>query len=114
MKFRAQFFFFLFVFLFWYFGIFVLFLFASRVALMPGKLNKKFLVDAMCVVCLVDLFQALCDKRGIKLSYMPFIIKATSMALREFPILNAHTNADCSEVVYKGAHNIGMLVINLP
>jgi len=49
------------------------------------------------------------ESQGVKLSYMPFILKATSNALKQFPSLNAHvTDADCSEVVYKGAHNIGM------
>eukprot|EP00664_Eupelagonemidae_sp_cell27_P007326 gene7326-49_t len=27
--------------------------------------------------------------RGVKLSYMPFFIKASSLALREFPQINA-------------------------
>ena len=48
------------------------------------------------------------ERRGIKLSYMPFIIKATSLALRDFPGLNAHTNADCTEVVHRASHNIGI------
>jgi 2-oxoisovalerate dehydrogenase E2 component (dihydrolipoyl transacylase) len=46
-------------------------------------------------------------KKGLKLSYMPFILKAISNALKQFPSLNAHVNADCSEVVYRGSHNIG-------
>ena len=41
------------------------------------------------------------EERGIKLSYLPFIMKAVSLALREFPMLNAHVNADCTEVVWK-------------
>ena len=47
-------------------------------------------------------------ERGVRFSYMPVIIKATSMALRDFPSLNAHVNPDCTEVVYKADHNIGI------
>ncbi len=47
-------------------------------------------------------------KDGVKISYLPFIIKATSMALRQFPQLNAHVNAGCTEVTYKASHNIGL------
>jgi len=42
------------------------------------------------------------------LSYMPFIIKAASIALVAFPSLNAHTDAECTKVIHKAAHNIGV------
>jgi len=48
------------------------------------------------------------QERGVKLTYMPFMVKAASMALRSFPILNSHTNADCSEYTMKSDHNIGV------
>ena len=44
-----------------------------------------------------DLKQS-CSDRGIKLSYMPFIVKACSMALLHFPILNSSLN---TEVAFK-------------
>ena len=47
-------------------------------------------------------------KGGKKMSFMPFIIKATSMALMEFPILNASLS-DCNgELLYHDTHNIGI------
>ena len=46
----------------------------------------------------------------IKLSYMPFLIKACSLALSEYPQLNAHVNADCSVLTHRAAHNIGIAV----
>ena len=46
-------------------------------------------------------------KKGVKLSFMPFFLKAASLALIEFPELNAHTNADCTQLLVKGSHNIG-------
>lgn len=48
--------------------------------------------------------------RGINVTYMPFFMKAASQALRSFPNLNAHVNADASEVIYRGSHNIGFAV----
>jgi len=48
------------------------------------------------------------SKDGLKISYMPFIIKATSLALRQFPQLNAHVNNSCSHVTHKSCHNIGL------
>lgn len=48
------------------------------------------------------------EARGLKFSFLPFILKATSLALSEFPSLNAHVASDVSEVVHKGSHNIGV------
>ncbi len=41
---------------------------------------------------------------------MPFFMKAMSLALNEFPILNSQVNADCSEITYFTDHNIGIAV----
>lgn len=46
--------------------------------------------------------------KGVKLSYMPIMIKATSMALLQFPMLNATVNADVTEMTYHANHNIGI------
>lgn len=46
--------------------------------------------------------------RGVKLSYLPFILKATSLALRQYPSLNAWAAPDGSSVTVKGSHNIGV------
>ena len=40
-------------------------------------------------------------EHGIKLSYMPFIIKATSLALTEYPILNSQLEAGNENLIYK-------------
>ena len=47
-------------------------------------------------------------KIGVKVSTMPLLIKATSLALLQFPMLNATVNADCTEMTYHGSHNIGI------
>lgn len=49
-------------------------------------------------------------KQGVKLTMMPFFMKAMSLALNEFPILNSQVNADCSALTYFDEHNIGIAV----
>jgi 2-oxoisovalerate dehydrogenase E2 component (dihydrolipoyl transacylase) len=48
--------------------------------------------------------------KGIKMSYMPLMLKATSLALLQFPQLNSTVNADCTELTYHANHNIGVAV----
>lgn len=50
------------------------------------------------------------EAQGIKLTMMPFFMKAMSMAMRQFPIMNSQPNADCTELTYFEDHNIGMAV----
>ncbi len=47
-------------------------------------------------------------KQDIKLTMMPFFIKALSLAMNEFPVLNSKVNDDCTELTYFNDHNIGM------
>jgi 2-oxoisovalerate dehydrogenase E2 component (dihydrolipoyl transacylase) len=50
------------------------------------------------------------EGEGVKLSFMPFFIKAMSLALEQFPIINSQVNQDCSEITYFDDHNIGIAV----
>ena len=49
-------------------------------------------------------------KQDIKLTMMPFFMKAISLALKEFPVINSQVNDDCTELTYFSDHNIGMAV----
>ena len=46
----------------------------------------------------------------VKLTMMPFFMKAMSLALKEYPIVNSQVNDDCTELTYFDDHNIGMAV----
>ncbi len=46
--------------------------------------------------------------RGIKLTYLPIIMKAVSLVLLDFPNLNAVMDEDRFELVVKGDHHIGI------
>jgi len=48
------------------------------------------------------------ERSGVKLTYMPFIVKATVDALKAFPVLNASVDGD--NIVYKKDLNIGIAV----
>lgn len=60
---------------------------------------------------LVQLRSSLKDRlleKGVKFSYMPLILKALSLALLEYPMLNAHVDQECTTITYKADHNIGI------
>ncbi|ESO92635.1 hypothetical protein LOTGIDRAFT_120617, partial [Lottia gigantea] len=65
-------------------------------------------VDLTNLVALRREFKHHAEKQGIKFSYMPVFIKAASMALTDFPILNSSLDGKCQNVTYKAAHNIGV------
>lgn len=48
--------------------------------------------------------------KGIKLTAMPFIVKALASALRDHPIVNASIDEAANEIVYKEYVNIGIAV----
>src|SRR5688572_24107216 len=48
------------------------------------------------------------ERTGTKLTYMPFIFKAVTDAIRKFPIFNAQVSGD--QVIYKRDINLGMAV----
>ena len=50
------------------------------------------------------------DRRGIKITPLPFLIKAVAAALRANPAFNASLSADGESIVYKKYVNIGMAV----
>merc|ERR1719273_3084231 len=65
-------------------------------------------IDMSQLVNLRKDLKAACLERGVKLSYMPFIVKACSMALMHFPVLNSSYNVEAGTITYKASHNIGL------
>ncbi|WP_298715615.1 2-oxo acid dehydrogenase subunit E2 [uncultured Oceanisphaera sp.] len=49
-------------------------------------------------------------EQDIKLTLLPFFIKALSLALNEFPLLNSRLNEEATEVSYLPDHHIGVAV----
>lgn len=48
--------------------------------------------------------------KGVKLTYLPFIVKACVIALRRYPQFNAHFDEERNEIVFKRRLNIGIAV----
>jgi 2-oxoglutarate dehydrogenase E2 component (dihydrolipoamide succinyltransferase) len=48
------------------------------------------------------------QEQGVKLTFMPFFVKAACIALRQFPVVNAQIDAD--SIVYKHYVNMGIAV----
>lgn len=49
-------------------------------------------------------------QQGIKVTYLPFVMKAMVAALRQFPILNSSLDEASQELVYKRYYNIGLSI----
>jgi 2-oxoisovalerate dehydrogenase E2 component (dihydrolipoyl transacylase) len=47
-------------------------------------------------------------KRGVKFTYMPIFIKAASMALLRYPVINSSMDEKMENVIYKSSHNISI------
>lgn len=50
------------------------------------------------------------EQKGLKLSYLPFVIKAVSLALKAHPVLNAELDLENDRIIYKNRINIGIAV----
>jgi pyruvate dehydrogenase E2 component (dihydrolipoamide acetyltransferase) len=68
------------------------------------------LMDEANVTQLFELrnqLKATAEKQGIKITYLPFVMKALIATAREFPMVNASIDDNASEIVYKKYFNIG-------
>lgn len=68
------------------------------------------LMDEIDVTELVNFRQAqkpLAEAASIHLTYMPFIIKALTKTIQEYPIFNASFDHEAGEIIYKDFMNIG-------
>lgn len=67
-------------------------------------------VDMSAIVALKKEWGPKLEKQGVKLTYMPFFIKAAVLALREFPWMNAAVSPAGDAIVIKKYYNIGIAV----
>lgn len=66
--------------------------------------------DATELVNLRKQSKAIGAKQGIKVTYIPFVMKAMVAALRQYPILNSTLDEERGELVYKHYYNIGLSI----
>ncbi|WP_415379772.1 dihydrolipoamide acetyltransferase family protein [Halosimplex sp. TS25] len=65
-------------------------------------------VDATALVELREKLKPRAEERGVKLTYMPFVMKAVAAALAEHPVLNTQLDEENDEIVFKSEHNVGV------
>ncbi|XP_058836235.1 lipoamide acyltransferase component of branched-chain alpha-keto acid dehydrogenase complex, mitochondrial [Topomyia yanbarensis] len=65
-------------------------------------------LDVSKLVSLREDLKAEAQAQGIKLTYMPFFVKAASNALKQFPILNSTFDEANERLIYKSYHNISI------
>jgi 2-oxoisovalerate dehydrogenase E2 component (dihydrolipoyl transacylase) len=86
---------------------------AERMAESMATIPHFTFVDEFDVTELIALRGNLADSYGsedLKITLMPLFIKALSLAMLEFPILNSRANQEFTELTYLASHNIGMAV----
>jgi pyruvate dehydrogenase E2 component (dihydrolipoamide acetyltransferase) len=66
--------------------------------------------DATALVELRNQAKEMASKQGIKITYLPFVMKAMVAAAKQFPVLNASYDETTQELVYKKYFNIGLSV----
>ncbi len=66
-----------------------------------------------CDVTELDATRKLVNERNpdkLRLTYMPFVVKAVVAGLKAYPALNASLDEDASEIVFHGRYDIGIAV----
>jgi 2-oxoisovalerate dehydrogenase E2 component (dihydrolipoyl transacylase) len=66
--------------------------------------------DLTELVALRERLKGEAEAQGVKLTYLPFIVKAVVRALKKYPMLNTSLDEERGEVVYKRYYHIGLAV----
>jgi pyruvate dehydrogenase E2 component (dihydrolipoamide acetyltransferase) len=67
-------------------------------------------VDASRLISLRESTRPMAEEAGVKVTFLPFIIKALIAALKRFPMFNATLDEEHSEIVWKRYYHIGVAV----
>ncbi|MCZ0703968.1 pyruvate dehydrogenase E2 component (dihydrolipoamide acetyltransferase) [Natronobacillus azotifigens] len=65
-------------------------------------------IDVTELVAHRKKFKPVAAEKDIKLTYLPYVVKALVSALKEFPIINASIDDETDEIVYKHYYNVGI------
>jgi len=64
--------------------------------------------DVSELVALREKALPIAEERGVKLTYLPFVVKALVAACRRYPALNASIDDERQEIVYKKYYHVGI------
>ncbi|MCA1059329.1 2-oxo acid dehydrogenase subunit E2 [Rossellomorea aquimaris] len=88
-----------------------------RKAIAKAMVNSKHTAPHVTLMDEIDVtklwahrkkFKEVAAEKGIKLTFLPYIVKALTSALREYPALNTSIDDATSEIVQKHYYNIGI------
>jgi pyruvate dehydrogenase E2 component (dihydrolipoamide acetyltransferase) len=65
-------------------------------------------IDGTALVALRQILKPIAEQRGIRLTYMPLLVKLLLPTLKEFPIFNASLDEERREIIYKRVYHIGI------
>jgi pyruvate dehydrogenase E2 component (dihydrolipoamide acetyltransferase) len=65
-------------------------------------------VDGGALAALRETLKPIAEKRGVRLTYIPLLIKLLIPLLKEFPIFNASLDEERREIIYKHSYHIGV------
>ncbi|CQR47833.1 Dihydrolipoyllysine-residue acetyltransferase component of pyruvate dehydrogenase complex [Paraliobacillus sp. PM-2] len=65
-------------------------------------------IDVTELVAHRKKFKPVAAEKEIKLTYLPYVVKALVSALKNYPIINASIDDDTDEIVYKHYYNVGI------
>ncbi|MBU1020749.1 MAG: 2-oxo acid dehydrogenase subunit E2 [Firmicutes bacterium] len=86
---------------------------AENMTLSKSTIPHTTVMDEIIISELVTLRRSqkdLANQKDVKLTYMPFIIKALTLALKEHKIFNSSFDQNTDEIIYKNYMNIGIAV----
>lgn len=64
-------------------------------------------VDMTSLIALREQLKPMAESHGVKMTYLPFIMKACISALKEYPYFNSSIDDEKQEVVLKKRYNVG-------
>ncbi len=64
--------------------------------------------DGSELVALRQALKPVAEQRGVRLTYMPLLVKLLVPVLKEFPIFNASLDEEKREIIYKHVYHIGI------
>ena len=88
-----------------------------RKAIAKAMVNSKHTAPHVTLMDEVDVtelvlhrkkFKAVAAEQGVKLTYLPYVVKALTSALKKYPVLNTSIDDATDEVIHKHYYNIGI------
>ncbi|MFC0274661.1 dihydrolipoamide acetyltransferase family protein [Metabacillus herbersteinensis] len=88
-----------------------------RKAIAKAMVNSKHTAPHVTLMDEIDVtelvahrkkFKGVAAEQGIKLTYLPYVVKALTAALKKYPVLNTSLDDKTEEVVQKHYYNIGI------